>query len=148
MSVLSANAKVTARTGTYNVTVSSVDSDKPVSFQIGKEAYDPLRVEDSAEISSSGGTPSPTSSDVSIVIHPTDPSPTKWNQNPIKLVVQSVTSDQGEYTGNSAVFYGYFLASNGGGLNFYLNQEQSQAGFQYGQAGVPANINLSQIAVG
>jgi hypothetical protein len=141
MSVLSACTKVSAKSGTYAITVSSVNPTDQVSFQVGDQPYDSKRLEDFARISANGGTPQPTPKNTDIVAHPTDGEPTQWDQNPIKLVVQAITSDQGEYKGDSAVFYGYFLGKNASGLNFYLNQAQSQQGFKFGTAGVPAVID-------
>ena len=67
-----------------------------------------------------------------------------------EAVLTAITSDQGEPTGSTAVFYGYYTQPYAGGLGFYLNQAQSQRYFQYGQSGIPASINESapSIAVG
>ncbi|HET9956388.1 MAG TPA: hypothetical protein VFQ61_17890 [Polyangiaceae bacterium] len=146
MSVLTANTTLRARSGAYSISVSSVDPSAPVNFQIGGQPYDSNRTNDSARLSA-GETPSGGAPALTIIMHPSDDQPTQWGQNPIKLVVQAVTSDQGEYTGNSAVLYGYFLGENANGLNFYLDQSQSQANFQFGKAGVNTTIDQSMPAI-
>jgi hypothetical protein len=53
---------------------------------------------------------------------------TKIDENPIKIEVMSITSDQGEPTGNSAVLYGYYTVER---INFYMNREQSTANLNF-----------------
>lgn len=141
MSVPFASFTLSTQQLTYQFTISSCNPEQPVSFQVGNEPYDPTRLYQSGSI---GGL---SSSVVTIVTFPQNPVPTTWDQNPIKLVVYQITPDQGEYVGNSAVFYGYYLQPNAGELGFYLNQEQSQREFQHGQSGVVATINEAAPAI-
>ncbi len=134
MSVAVASFQLKAASGAYTFLISSCNPQQPVSFQIGDEPYDPKRLSEGGNLG--GRFPSL----ATINVFPAVPVPTTFNQNPIKLVVSAVTSDQGEFTGNTAVFYGYFLQPNAGGLGFYLNQAQSQRNFQYGSSGIPSFI--------
>jgi hypothetical protein len=144
MSVPSASFTLTASSGSYQFTVSSCNPEQPVSFLIGNEPYDPNRRSESGYL----GGRFPTS--LSIVTFPQVLTPSTPNQNPIKLVISSITSDQGQPTGNTGVFYGYYRQPNARELNFYLNQEQSQHGFTYGFSGITASINntIPAITVG
>lgn len=74
-------------------------------------------------------------------------SPTVPDQNPIKMVISRITSDQGEFTGDTAVLYGYFTQPYAQGLGFYLNQAQSQRSFSYGVSGIQCTIEGAQIIV-
>lgn len=143
MSVLSAQVNVSAGSGTYHIEVYSVNRADQVNFQLAGQAYDYDRLEDSTFISECGGTPFPSSKDACITCHQVHGKRTERDQNPIKMVVQQITPDQGEYLGNSAVFYGYFLDDSGHELNFYLNQEQSQRDFKYGITGISTEIDQS-----
>ena len=134
MSVAVASFQLNASDGTYTYVVSSCNPQQPVSFQIGDQPYDPTRLSEGGNLG--GRFPSLSTSNV----FPAVPVPTTYNQNPIKLIVSAVTSDQGEFTGNSAVFYGYFLLPDAGGLGFYLDAQQSQRNFQYGSSGIPSSI--------
>ncbi len=134
MSVAVASFQLNVISGSYTFAISSCNPQQPVSFQIGDQAYDPKRLNEGGNLG--GRFPSLTT----INVFPAVPVPTTYNQNPIKLVVSAVTSDQGEFTGNTAVFYGYFLQPNAGGLGFYLNAEQSQRNFQYGTSGIVSSI--------
>ncbi len=145
MSVAVASFQLNASSGAYTYVISSCNPQQPVSFQIGDQPYDSTRL---SEGNSLGGR-FPTLATINVF--PAVPVPTTYNQNPIKLVVSAVTPDQGEFTGNTAVFYGYFLQPNAGGLGFYLNTEQSQQNFQYGASGIPSSIGSGftpYIAVG
>lgn len=135
MSVPVASVLLTANSGTYQFTISSCNPAQPVSFQVGNEPYDPTRLAQTGYLGGRFG------STVSIATFPQVPVQTTPDQNPIKLVVTAITSDQGEPTGSTAVFYGYYTQPYAGGLGFYLNQAQSQRYFQYGTSGVPAVIN-------
>lgn len=58
----------------------------------------------------------------------TDGVETKFDQNPIRVEVMSITSDQGEPTGSNAVLYGYYMMDGDKQkINFYWNREQSSA---------------------
>ena len=144
MSVPLASFLLSANSGAYAYTISSCNPSQPVSFQIGNEPYDPKRLTQSGYVGGRFG------SSVTIITFPQVPVPTTWNENPIKLVLSAITSDQGEFTGNTAVFYGYYTQPNAGGLGFYLNQAQSQRNFQYGTSGVVVAINeaVPSIAAG
>ena len=134
MSVSVASFQLQAASGAYSFVISSCNPQQPVSFQIGDQPYDSKRLSEGGNL---GGR---FAALATINVFPAVPVPTTYNQNPIKLIVSAVTSDQGEFTGNSAVFYGYFTQPNAGGLGFYLNEEQSQRNFQYGSSGIPASI--------
>ena len=137
MSVSVASFQLQTSSGAYSFFISSCNPQQPVSFQIGNEPYDSKRLGEGGDLG--GRFPSL----VTINVFPAVPVPTTYNQNPIKLVVSAVTSDQGEFTGNSAVFYGYFTQPDARGLGFYLNQGQSQRNFQYGASGIPSDIIAS-----
>ncbi|WP_437576235.1 hypothetical protein [Sorangium sp. So ce887] len=138
MSVPSANFQFNASRGSYNFEMSSCNPQQPVSFMLPSQAYDPNRLQDSGNLGVMGGIRI-----VSVTTFPRIAIPTTWNQNPIKLVVYAVTTGKGEYTGDSAVFYGYYLGYGGEGLGFYLNQEQSTTAGQYGRAGIGGGFNNS-----
>jgi len=136
MSVPFASFQLIAKQGAYSFVISSCNPAQPVSFQLGDQPYDSSRLEDGGYLGGRYNTVA------SLVTFPGPPyEATQPNQNPIKLVVFQITPDQGEFTGNSAVFYGYYLQPYGQGLGFYLNQEQSQQNFQYGSSGIPVQIN-------
>ncbi len=144
MSVALASFLLSANSGAYAYTISSCNPAQPVSFQIGNEPYDRTRLTQSGNLGGRFG------SALTIVTFPEVPVPTTWDQNPIKLVLSAITSDQGEFTGNTVVFYGYYTQPYAGGLGFFINEAQSQRNFQYGSAGIAAAINESapSIAVG
>ncbi|MBC8009905.1 MAG: hypothetical protein H7067_07390 [Burkholderiales bacterium] len=144
MSVPVASFLLTANSGAYTYTISSCNPAQPVSFQIGNEPYDPTRLSQSGYLGGRYGAL------LSIATFPQVPVPTTPDQNPIKLILTAITSDQGEPTGSTAVFYGYYTQPYAGGLGFYLNQQQSQRYFQTGMSGIAAAINESapSIAVG
>lgn len=144
MSVPVASFLLTANQGTYTYTISSCNPAQPVSFQIGNEPYDPTRLSQSGYLGGRYGLK------LSIATFPQVPVQTTVDQNPIKLVISAITSDQGEFTGDTAVFYGYYTQPYAGGLGFYLNQAQSQRYFQYGTSGIASSINESapSIALG
>jgi hypothetical protein len=131
-----------ANRSAYSCVVTSCNPGVPVTFQTGNEAYDPTRVQGGGYL----GGQYPSTSQVTAFCD--NPVPTTWNENPIKLVVYEITSDQGVFRGNTAVFYGYYLEPRSGGLAFYLNQEQSQTNFQYGRSGIPSTIQMPQITLG
>lgn len=136
MSVPFASVQLIGQRGAYSFVISSCNPEQPVSFQLGDQPYDPSRFEDGGYLGGRYNTIA------TLVTFPAPPyQATQPDQNPIKLVVFEITPDQGEFTGNSAVFYGYYLQPYAGGLGFYLNQEQSQKNFQYGQCGIPTVIN-------
>jgi hypothetical protein len=134
MSVPVASFQLNATSGAYTFVISSCNPQQPVSFQIGGQRYDPKRLGAGGNLG--GRFPSLST----INVFPSVPTPTVHEQNPVKLVVSAITSDTGEFIGNTAIFYGYFLQPNAGGLGFYLNEAQSQKNFQYGATGILANI--------
>lgn len=73
--------------------------------------------------------------------------PTIPDQNPIRIRIFRITSDQGEFMGDSAVLYGYFCRPCAQGLGFYLNQQQSQRQFIYGTSGIDCTINGTSITL-
>ena len=141
MSVPLASFLLTANSGAYAYTISSCNPAQPVSFQIGNEPYDPTRLTQSGYLGGRFGL------SVTIITFPQVPEPTTPNENPIKLVLSAITSDQGEFMGNTAVFYGYYTQPYAGGLGFYLNQQQSQRNFQYGTSGIVSVINESKPSI-
>ncbi len=142
MSVPVASFLLSVNSGTYTYTISSCNPAQPVSFQIGNEPYDPNRLNQSGYLGGRYG------SQLSIATFPQIPVQTTVDQNPIKLVLSAITPDQGEFTGDTAVFYGYYTQPYAGGLGFYLNQAQSQRYFQYGASGIPSAINNTRPAIG
>ena len=57
---------------------------------------------------------------------------TRMDENPIKIEVMNITSDQGEPTGNSAILYGYYtVEGTKERINFYMNREQSTANLNF-----------------
>jgi hypothetical protein len=127
-----------ARTGTYNIQVSSVDPATPVSFQMDAQPFDVTRQTETAIISAATGR---FPDILKVVTNPTSVAPTQWNQNPVKIVISQITSDQGEYTGNSAVLYGYYLQPFGQQLQYYLNTQQSTQDFRLGTCGISIAID-------
>jgi hypothetical protein len=73
--------------------------------------------------------------------------PTVPDENPIRIKIFRITSDQGEFTGDSAVLYGYFCQPYAQELGFYLNQQQSQRQFSYGVSGINCTINGTAITL-
>jgi hypothetical protein len=144
MSVPFASFLLTADSGAYTYTISSCNPAQPVSFQIGDEPYDRTRLIQSGYLGGRYGLK------LSIATFPQVPAQTTVDQNPIKLVLTAITPDQGEPTGATAVFYGYYTQPYADGLGFYLNQGQSERYFQSGVSGIVASINESapSIALG
>ncbi len=133
-----------AETGTYTVQVTSVDPATQVSFQMANQPYNESQTSEQFRLSSVLESVSQISS---ITTYPTTIAPTQWAQNPIKILIQAVTSDQGEYTGQSAVLYGYYLGEYGTNLQFYLDQSQSSTNFSPGRCGIPININEGKAVI-
>lgn len=142
MSVPSASFQLNANHGSYNFEIISCNPQQPVSFMLLDQAYDPSRLQDSGNLGVMGGVRI-----VNVTTFPKIAVPTTWNQNPIKLVIYAVSTGEGEYFGNSAVLYGYYLGYGGDGLGFYLNQEQSTRNGQLGRAGIDCGINNSTRAI-
>jgi hypothetical protein len=138
---------VVTSTGSYNVQIASVDPATPVSFQRDRQTFDSNRKTESFLMS---GETERFPGIEKVVTNPTSSTPTQWAQNPIKISVLQITSDQGEYTGNSAVLYGYYLKPYGQELQFYLDVGQSTQNFNSGQCGVKISIDEvhSTIVVG
>jgi hypothetical protein len=145
MSVLSANVKLVARQGAYSVTISSACAAHPVSFQ-GNEPFDHRRLYQTFEIAAQEGkaTQARPACGMTMIIHPTDPEKTIWGHNPVKIVIEAIDPADKRKTGDCAVLYGYFLYSQAGGLNFYLNEDQSQQKGEFGRPGFPVSIHQSE----
>lgn len=78
---------------------------------------------------------------VQVLTTPSNPVKTTPDENPIKLDVASITADQGEFTGNSVVLYGFYLQPDGKDLGFYINQKQSMNNFVPGEAGLSVGFD-------
>lgn len=134
-----------AVSGAYSIVVSSVDPSAEVSFQLNQQPFDKSR--QSVTFSAAADAPG-TSNLASVTPNPTSTAATLPDQNPIKVVISQVTPDQGEPLGNTAVLYGYYLQPNGEGLQFYVNEAQSEKCFKPGQVGIdvtidPVNLTIS-----
>ncbi|KYG01898.1 hypothetical protein BE21_55715 [Sorangium cellulosum] len=138
MSVPSASFQINGSRGSYTFQILSCNPQQPVSFMLPNQTYDPSRLQDSGDIGVRGSIRI-----INVTTFPRIAVPTTWNQNPIKLIISTVTTGEGDYTGNSAVLYGYYLGYGGDGLGFYLNQEQSTTAGQYGRSGIDCGINNS-----
>jgi hypothetical protein len=141
MSVPFSNFTMSAPDGSFSYTVTSCNPDQPVSF----DPVDPECHEVSGYIGASFGGRFPVSADIMAISY--NEEPTKFDRNPIKIEIARVTPDQGEFTGDTAVLYGYFLQPYAQGLGFYLNQEQSQKAFKYGCSGIDSSIIKTVITV-
>lgn len=102
MSVSVASFQLQDASGAYSFVISSCNPQQPVSFQVGNQPYDAQRLSEGGSLGGRFATLA------TINAFPVVPVPTTYDRNPIKLVASAVTSDQGEFTGNNAVFYGYF----------------------------------------
>ena len=65
--------------------------------------------------------------------------PTERDKNPIRLVVWRLT-DEGRFSGDMTVLYGYFGMPNAEDLGFYASEQQSMEQFTPGTAGVRCAI--------
>ena len=133
MPVYSASFQFIAKTG-YAYTLSSCNPLRPVSFMVGDQPYDTTR----QRVEGFVGPGYPLAC---VNVFSEDPSPTAWDQNPIKLEISNIISSTGKSMGNSAVFYGYFSGAFASGLGFYLNPAQSKSYYQPGSAGIYSSIN-------
>ncbi|HAJ80586.1 MAG TPA: hypothetical protein DCO75_12545 [Fibrobacteres bacterium] len=141
MSVPFSSFTISAPDGSFSYNLTSCDPDQPVSF----DPVDPDCHKLSGYVGAGFGGRFPAS--VSLMVISYNKEPTKRDQNPIKLEIFRITPDQGEFTGDSAVLYGYFLEPYAQGLGFYLNQEQSQKGFKYGSSGIDCSIINTAITI-
>ena len=144
IAIYSAVMKLSAVSGTYSVDIKSVDPATPVSFQLDEQKFDPKRQEEFFYLSSTSGR---FPNNVAVTTHPTSAQQTNWGQNPIKVVISRITSDQGEYTGNNAVLYGYYFGDYGQDLNFFLDEGQSMKDFVVGESGLTINIDQAHSSI-
>jgi hypothetical protein len=127
MSVPFTNFVVYAPHGRFGFDLSSCNPEQPVFFD--QVHRDLKHVSGTLEHGSEAAYPA-----CSYNLEPTEP-----DKNPIRLVVWRLASD-GQFTGDTAVLYGYFDEPSAEGLEFYVNQEQSMEQFAPGTAGVGCTI--------
>ncbi|SFR67645.1 hypothetical protein [Anaeromicropila populeti] len=135
MSLPYTSLKIVAEQNTYQFVLSSCNLEVPVTFMGVKPGDEPGKDEYMNYL----GAGFILSEDITIFCSNTEP--TKEDENPIKLIIRKIEATEGEPTGDTAVLYGYFLEPEASGLNFYLNEEQSQSGFEYGKAGIDCSYD-------
>lgn len=114
MSVQFSNFTITAPNGCFYYSLISCNPNQPVSFELTKDCPS---ISGFVGAGFSGKYPSI----VHLSVKSNNTEPTVWDQNPIKIVLSRVPPDRAEFSGETAVLYGYFLKPYAQGLGFYLN---------------------------
>lgn len=111
---------VSKNSSSYQFNIISCNPECPIKFKLDTKKKSKKWKNELTEYI---GGPSKGTSPLIVSAKRSEAGESKLDENPVKVEVMRITSDQGEPTWNNAILYGYYTEKSK--LNFYLNKEQS-----------------------